>query len=91
MLDYLSRDDVATYLRCSVRKIDRLKACGRLPYLKLDGNTLFRREHVEALISPVMSGNATPVKQWTPTRQMRDSDELPTSLTRAPTRRAEAA
>jgi excisionase family DNA binding protein len=76
MPDFLSRNDAATYLRCSLRKIDRLKASGRLPYLKLDGNTLFRRDHLLAM--PVALEATT----------TNDAAELPSQLTRPPARRA---
>lgn len=75
MPDYLSRDDAAKYLRCSIRKIDRLKQSGRLSYMKCDGNTLFRKEHLKSLIvddRPSAPGKIT-----------RDAAELPASVIRS--------
>ena len=78
MPDYLSRDDAAKYLRCSLRKIDRLKANGRLPFLKLDGNTLFRKEHLKAL--PVETAHVKVVTS--------DASELPSFVRRSTGRAA---
>jgi excisionase family DNA binding protein len=89
MPDFLSRDDAAKYLRCSVRKIDRLKQSGRLSYSKCDGNTLFREEHLKALLSPPSLPPATQ-KSWTATRHdvSEDSRELPEQILRPIVRRA---
>jgi excisionase family DNA binding protein len=81
MPDFLSRQDAAEYLRCSVRKIDRLKQSGRLVYTKLDGTTLFRKEALQSLLS------APP--DWTPAKVVtRDANELPASAIRSTGRRA---
>jgi excisionase family DNA binding protein len=72
MPDYLSRDDAATYLRVSLRTIDRLMMSGRLPFSKMGGRTLFRREHLQAL----------------PVDMTSDAKELPQFVRRAPSRPA---
>jgi excisionase family DNA binding protein len=90
MPDYLSRDDAAKYLRCSIRKIDRLKQSGRLSYMKCDGNTLFRKEHLKSLI--VDSRPSAPARSSQATRHdmSEDASELPPGLLR-PVRKAEFA
>jgi excisionase family DNA binding protein len=75
MPDYLSRDDAAKYLSVSLRTIDRLMMSGRLPFTKMGGRTLFRREHLMAL----------------PVDMTADSAELPPFVRRRPSRAAEAA
>jgi excisionase family DNA binding protein len=96
MPDYLSRDDAAKYLRCSIRKIDRLKQSGRLPFLKLDGNTLFRKEHLKSLpvetahLEALLKPGTPTAKSWQATRITPDASELPFGI-RRPFRRAEFA
>jgi putative molybdopterin biosynthesis protein len=86
MPSYLTQREAADLLRVSERQISRDRASGRLPFLKLGGNVRFRREHVEAMLSPATVQPTAP-KSWTVTRQSADSAELPPGLLR-PARRA---
>jgi excisionase family DNA binding protein len=48
---YYRRQEAATYLRCSVRKIDQWKHDGDLPFCKLSGRLIvFRRDDLDALM-----------------------------------------
>jgi len=64
-------------LRCRLRKIDRPKLSGRRAYIKLDANTLFRKEQLQAFLT-----NAQPVKITS------DSARIPASAIRSTRRRA---
>ena len=47
----LSVTEVATYLRVTVRTIHRLKATGELPFARIGGRVLFRRQDLEAFVN----------------------------------------
>jgi excisionase family DNA binding protein len=78
MPSYLTTAEAATLLRCSEKTIGRMRASGKLPFMKLGGSVRFRSEHVEAMLQPA----APPAKSWIATRQS-DSDELPPGLMRS--------
>jgi excisionase family DNA binding protein len=88
MPDLLTQREAADLLRCSERQIARYRASGRLPFQKLDNGVRIRRQHAEALLSTPVQPAA---KSWQATRWTRDAQELPESLTRAPSRKPEFA
>jgi excisionase family DNA binding protein len=49
---YLTTAEVAEHLNCSTKTVGRLRASGKLPFLKLEDNIRFRLESVEALLKP---------------------------------------
>jgi excisionase family DNA binding protein len=89
--EWLTGKEAAEVLKLTVRSIEKHRAAGRLPFWKSDtGSVRYRRPHVEALLKPGTPTAATvPQKSWTPPRWTSDSCELPESLTRAPSRRAD--
>jgi excisionase family DNA binding protein len=56
----LTRDEVAQILSMSVRSVDRMKATGVLPAVKLLRSVRFRLEDVEALLKSDQGGTTTP-------------------------------
>jgi excisionase family DNA binding protein len=89
-LRYLTTAEVADHLNCSTKTVGRLRANGKLPFLKLGDNIRFRLESVEALLQPGMAKIA-PVKSFVAIRVTEDARELPSAFLRQPSRRAEAA
>jgi excisionase family DNA binding protein len=92
--EWLTGKEAAEVLKLTVRSIEKHRAAGRLPFWKsATGSVRYRRQHVEALLKPATpTAAAAPVKSWTATRwTSNDASELPSSLTRAPSRKAEAA
>jgi excisionase family DNA binding protein len=86
MPSYLTTAEVAEHLNCSTKTVGRLRASGKLPYLKLGDNIRFRLENVEALLT---AGTPKPSagKSWEPTRE--DID-LPAMAMLRPARRVAA-
>jgi excisionase family DNA binding protein len=92
--EWLTGKEAAEVLKLTVRSIEKHRAAGRLPFWKSDtGSVRYRRQHVEALLKPgTPSAAAAPLKSWTATRWgSDDARELPDSVTRAPSRKAEFA
>jgi excisionase family DNA binding protein len=91
--EWLTGKEAASLLNLTVRSIENHRAAGRLPFMKTEtGSVRYRRQHVEALLKPGAPSPVAPGKSWTATRwTSEDARELPNSLTRAPSRRAEAA
>jgi excisionase family DNA binding protein len=80
MPSFLTIREAAELLRCSESTIQRMRASGRLAFQKLGGNGIrFRREHVEAMLSPATVELA---KSWQATRWTSDAQELPPALLR---------
>jgi excisionase family DNA binding protein len=92
MPSFLTIKEAAELLRCSESSISRMRSSGKLPFQKLGSNGVrFRKEHVEAMLS-APAQPAAPAKSWTSTKwTSEDAKELPASILRAPSRRAEAA
>jgi excisionase family DNA binding protein len=88
---FLTIKEAAELLRCSESSIQRMRASGRLPFQKLGSNGVrFRKEHVEAMLS-APAQPASPARSWQATKWTSDAAELPPSILRRPSRRAEAA
>jgi excisionase family DNA binding protein len=85
---YLTTAEVAEHLNCSTKTVGRLRASGKLPFLRLGENIRFRLESVEALLQPGMAKTA-PVKSFAAARWTEDADvELPPMAMLRPARRA---
>jgi excisionase family DNA binding protein len=76
---YLTTAEVAEHLNCSTKTVGRLRASGKLPFLKLGDNLRFRLENVEALLQPGIAKPA-PVKSFAAVRITEDARELPASM-----------
>ena len=86
--EFLSTREAADLLRVTERSILNFRKRGCLPFMKLDsGAVRFRRDHLLALMED--QPTAAPQKSWTHTRISNDSSELPPSILRAPSRKAE--
>jgi excisionase family DNA binding protein len=83
--------EVADYLRRSTRHVQVLKATGKLPHVKQGYGTRFRREDVEALLTPGTAPAQPAQRSWQPTRWSDDARALPQGFTAAPSRKADAA
>jgi excisionase family DNA binding protein len=84
--DFLTTSEAASLLRCSEKSIQRARASGKLPFQKLGSNGVrFRREHVEALLSPATV--PPPQRSFIHTRITDDAAELPPAYLR-PLRRS---
>jgi excisionase family DNA binding protein len=89
--EWLTGKEAAEVLKLTVRSIEKHRAAGRLPFWKSDtGSVRYRRPHVEALLKPgTPTATAAPAKSWTATRWTSDASELPPSILRAPSRKAD--
>jgi excisionase family DNA binding protein len=89
--EWLTGKEAAAVLKLTVRTIEKIRAAGRLPYWKSDtGSVRYRRQHVEALLKPAtVAPIAVAGKSWQATRWTEDASELPPSILRAPSRRAD--
>jgi excisionase family DNA binding protein len=88
-IEYLTQREAADLLRVSERQISRYRASGKLAFLKLGtGSIRFHRAHVESLLSPAPRPVAG--KSWQAVRITPDAQELPSSILRAPSRKAAA-
>lgn len=81
MPSFLTIREAAELLRCSESSIQRMRSSGKLAFQRLGSNGVrFRREHVEALLSPA---NVPPAQRsYTHTRITEDASELPPGLLR---------
>jgi excisionase family DNA binding protein len=86
---YLTTAEVAEHLNCSTKTVGRLRASGRLPFLKLGDNIRFRLEAVEVLLTPGAPTKPVAGKSWEATRQSDDLG-LPTVAMLRPARRVAA-
>jgi excisionase family DNA binding protein len=87
MPSYLTTAEVAEHLNCSTKTVGRLRASGKLPYLKLGDSIRFRLESVEALLT-VGKPKPSAGKSWEATRQSDDDLGLPAMSMLRPARRA---
>jgi excisionase family DNA binding protein len=86
MPSFLTIKEAAELLRCSESSIQRMRASGKLAFQRLGSNGVrFRREHVEALLSPATIAPAQ--RSYVHTRISDDAAELPPAYLR-PLRRA---
>jgi predicted site-specific integrase-resolvase len=88
MPDTVSQREAADILGVSEKQIAKYRATGRLAFARLDnGGIRIHRAHVLALASLL----AEPRPTKAPVRISNDARELPASILRAPSRRAEFA
>jgi excisionase family DNA binding protein len=78
VVDFLNQRSAADLLNVSEATVRAYRARGKLPFQKSGADILIRREHVLRLLAPA------PQKSWT-----RDARDLPPSILRQPSRRAE--
>ena len=87
MPDLISQREAADILGVSEKQIAKYRATGRLAFARLDnGGIRIHRAHVERLAPRAASRKST-----APVRVSDDARELPASILRAPSRRAEFA
>jgi excisionase family DNA binding protein len=86
----LTMTEVCDWLGVSDQTIRRAMTAGLNSRL-LGSRRRFLAEDIEAWFKIGSATATAPVKRFTPTRWTVDAQELPVALTRAPSRRAEAA
>jgi excisionase family DNA binding protein len=86
---FYTQKEASEYLRCSESTIKRARQRGALPFQKLGDHVKIRKEHLDALLTEPPPEAPAPQRSWQATRHERDSDELPSQLTK-PVRRAAA-
>jgi excisionase family DNA binding protein len=87
--EFLTTSEVMSLLHWSESSVQRARASGRLPFLKLGSNGVrFRKEHVLALMEPATIQPAQ--KSWQHTRHdmSEDAAELPSFVRRSTGRAA---